>query len=51
MNIRQTRWPKVEVDENKVKKSAQAKLAFFVVLTILFLLFVVWFMALLGEIG
>ena len=31
MNIRQTRWPKVEVDENRVKKSAQAKLTFFVI--------------------
>ena len=33
INIRQTRWPKGEVDENRVKKSAQAKLTFFVVIT------------------
>ena len=29
MNITQTRWPKGEVNENRVKKSAQAKLTFF----------------------
>ena len=49
MNIRQTRWPKGEVDENRVKKSAQAKLTFLLLLLII-LLFVAWFMALLGEI-
>ena len=32
INIRQTRWPKGEVDENRVKKSAQAKLTFFIVI-------------------
>ena len=31
MNITQTRWPKGEVNENRVKKSAQAKLTFFVI--------------------
>ena len=33
INIRQTRRPKGEVDENRVKKSAQAKLTLFVVFT------------------
>ena len=32
INIRQTRWSKGEVDENRIKKSAQAKLTFFVVI-------------------
>ena len=31
INIRQTRWPKGEVDKNRVKKSVQSKLTFFVI--------------------
>ena len=49
INTRQTRWPKWEVDENRVKKSAQAKLTFLLLLLIILLLFVVWFMALLEN--